>query len=114
MELEAESMSVEWTDEKHSLYLKSMEASFVNELYDSMELLGWCSSNNHLSHSKSTKQTQPNPSASPAQVWSPTINLLLASLTNLASFFSHFTFFFLSLFCRFFSLRCFEVGAGGN
>ncbi|CAN8287596.1 unnamed protein product [Cochlearia groenlandica] len=24
----------EWTDEKHSLYLKSMEASFVNQLYN--------------------------------------------------------------------------------
>ncbi|XP_057949341.1 cold-regulated protein 27-like isoform X2 [Malania oleifera] len=28
-----EPTSTEWTDEKHSLYLKSMEASFVNQLY---------------------------------------------------------------------------------
>ncbi|XP_065881935.1 cold-regulated protein 27 isoform X2 [Euphorbia lathyris] len=35
-----ESMCTEWTNEKHSLYLKSMEASFVNQLYDSMDLLG--------------------------------------------------------------------------
>ncbi|CAH8346899.1 unnamed protein product [Eruca vesicaria subsp. sativa] len=26
----------EWTDEKHSLYLKSMEASFVDQLYNSL------------------------------------------------------------------------------
>ncbi|KAJ6391171.1 hypothetical protein OIU77_025206 [Salix suchowensis] len=35
------SMSSEWTDEKHSLYLKSMEASFVNQLYNSIDILGW-------------------------------------------------------------------------
>ncbi|KAI4336979.1 hypothetical protein L6164_015444 [Bauhinia variegata] len=41
-----ESMSgTDWTDEKHSLYLKSMEASFVNQLYDSKEMLGWHSPN---------------------------------------------------------------------
>ncbi|XP_050214966.1 cold-regulated protein 27 [Mercurialis annua] len=34
-----ESLSTEWTDEKHRLYLKSMEASFVNQLYNSMDLL---------------------------------------------------------------------------
>ncbi|WP_224642587.1 hypothetical protein, partial [Vibrio vulnificus] len=34
-------MSTEWTDEKHSLYLKSMEASFVNDLYNSFNLLGY-------------------------------------------------------------------------
>ncbi|KAL3732855.1 hypothetical protein ACJRO7_022382 [Eucalyptus globulus] len=37
----ADSSNTEWTDEKHSLYLKSMEATFVDQLYDSMELLGW-------------------------------------------------------------------------
>ncbi|KAL6995509.1 hypothetical protein U1Q18_005644 [Sarracenia purpurea var. burkii] len=36
-----ESISTEWTDEKHSLYLKSMEASFVDELYNSLDSLGW-------------------------------------------------------------------------
>ncbi|KAJ4701751.1 cold regulated protein [Melia azedarach] len=30
----------EWTNEKHSLYLKSMEASFVNQLYNSMDFHG--------------------------------------------------------------------------
>ncbi|MED6211277.1 hypothetical protein PIB30_072175 [Stylosanthes scabra] len=28
----------EWTDEKHSMYLKSIEASFVNQLYDSKHI----------------------------------------------------------------------------
>lgn len=27
----------EWTDEKHSMYIKSIEASFVNDLYDSKQ-----------------------------------------------------------------------------
>ncbi|XP_059454040.1 cold-regulated protein 27 isoform X2 [Corylus avellana] len=40
--LVTESHSTEWTDEKHSLYLKSMETSFVNQLYESMDLLGFC------------------------------------------------------------------------
>lgn len=37
-------MSAGWTDEKHTLYLNSMEASFVDQLYNneyhSMDLLG--------------------------------------------------------------------------
>lgn len=32
-----ESLSSDWTDEKHSLYLKSMEASFVDQLYDNRQ-----------------------------------------------------------------------------
>ncbi|KAK6938679.1 hypothetical protein RJ641_032187 [Dillenia turbinata] len=44
-----ESVSIEWTDEKHSLYLKSMETSFVNQLYDSLDLLGCGSQNEKLS-----------------------------------------------------------------
>ncbi|XWS14700.1 hypothetical protein CRYUN_Cryun35bG0031700 [Craigia yunnanensis] len=39
--LATESTSTEWTDEKHSLYLKSIEASFVNQLYDSRNFAGW-------------------------------------------------------------------------
>ncbi|KAL4271622.1 hypothetical protein GQ457_13G008930 [Hibiscus cannabinus] len=35
------STSTEWTDEKHNLYLKSMEASFVDQLYDSMDFPPW-------------------------------------------------------------------------
>ncbi|XP_048637453.1 cold-regulated protein 27 isoform X4 [Brassica napus] len=35
-----EDKPTEWTDEKHSLYLKSMEASFVDQLYNSLGALG--------------------------------------------------------------------------
>ncbi|GMJ02615.1 hypothetical protein HRI_003930600 [Hibiscus trionum] len=38
--LMTESTSTEWTDEKHNLYLKSMETSFVDRLYDSMDFPG--------------------------------------------------------------------------
>ncbi|GMI96735.1 cold regulated gene 27 [Hibiscus trionum] len=54
--LMTESISTEWTDEKHSLYLKSMEASFVNQLYDSMTSLGW-NSKDKLPGSKSSRKT---------------------------------------------------------
>ncbi|KAI9199927.1 hypothetical protein LWI28_000435 [Acer negundo] len=37
----AESVSTEWTDDKHSMYLKYMEASFVDRLYNSLDSLGW-------------------------------------------------------------------------
>ncbi|KAI8549917.1 hypothetical protein RHMOL_Rhmol06G0062400 [Rhododendron molle] len=47
-----DSIPTEWTDEKHSLYLKSMEASFVNELYSSFDLLGWRSQREHSSGPK--------------------------------------------------------------
>ncbi|CAB4290499.1 unnamed protein product [Prunus armeniaca] len=33
--------STEWTNEKHNLYLDSLETSFVNELYHSMRLRDW-------------------------------------------------------------------------
>ncbi|KAF5747003.1 hypothetical protein HS088_TW06G01180 [Tripterygium wilfordii] len=36
----AESLPTEWTNEKHSMYLKFMEASFVDQLYTSTDLLG--------------------------------------------------------------------------
>ncbi|RRT78781.1 hypothetical protein BHE74_00016649 [Ensete ventricosum] len=40
-----ESMLMEWTDEKHNLYLNSMEASFINQLYStdygSRNIFGW-------------------------------------------------------------------------
>ncbi|KAE8683625.1 Cold regulated protein 27, putative isoform 4 [Hibiscus syriacus] len=55
-----ESTSTEWTDEKHTLYLKSMEASFINQLYDSMSSLGWNSgwnSKEKLPGSKSSRKT---------------------------------------------------------
>lgn len=57
-------MSTEWTDEKHSLYLKSIEASFVNQLYDSLDC--------HLQHkqSSSSSRTLCKDTCSPSgQVW---------------------------------------------
>lgn len=54
--------SMEWTDEKHSLYLKSMEASFVNHLYGSLDVVGRHSQNNGLSRPKSSRQKHANPS----------------------------------------------------
>lgn len=36
-----DTMSVQWTDEKHSLYITSMEASFVEQLYNSKDSFGW-------------------------------------------------------------------------
>ncbi|XP_010688909.1 cold-regulated protein 27 isoform X1 [Beta vulgaris subsp. vulgaris] len=35
--LDKEPTSSEWTDEKHSLYLKSIETSFLHQLYSSMD-----------------------------------------------------------------------------
>ncbi|KAL3371927.1 hypothetical protein AABB24_008460 [Solanum stoloniferum] len=54
--------SVEWTDEKHSLYLKSMEASFVNHLYGSLDVVGRHSQNDGLSRHKFSRQKHANPS----------------------------------------------------
>ncbi|MFS7999143.1 hypothetical protein Hanom_Chr12g01162531 [Helianthus anomalus] len=34
-----ENASSKWTNEKHNLYLKSIEASFVDQLYDSLDML---------------------------------------------------------------------------
>ncbi|KAL0323065.1 UNVERIFIED_CONTAM: Cold-regulated protein 27 [Sesamum angustifolium] len=48
----------EWADEKHSLYLKSMEATFVNQLYKSLDLFGRQSEKNGISGSKSSKPKQ--------------------------------------------------------
>ncbi|XP_055834338.1 cold-regulated protein 27 [Solanum dulcamara] len=59
---ESRPKSMEWTDEKHSLYLKSMEASFVDHLYGSLEVVGWHSQNDGLSRHKSSRQKHANPS----------------------------------------------------
>ncbi|XP_027091296.2 cold-regulated protein 27 isoform X1 [Coffea arabica] len=53
---ETESESTQWTDEKHSLYLNSMEASFVNQLYDSLDTLGGFSQQESLSEPKNWGQ----------------------------------------------------------
>ncbi|EPS69764.1 hypothetical protein M569_05002 [Genlisea aurea] len=44
-----ELQETEWTDEKHSLYLKTMEASFVDQLYESLNRFA----ENNLSGSRS-------------------------------------------------------------
>ncbi|XP_004291104.1 PREDICTED: uncharacterized protein LOC101303665 [Fragaria vesca subsp. vesca] len=62
-----ETMSTEWTDEKHSMYLKSMEASFVNQLYNSMDSRGRHTHKGNLSHIKSSKQPQFNSRAASGQ-----------------------------------------------
>lgn len=50
--------SSEWTDEKHSLYLKSMEASFVDQLYNSLDMRSWQTQNECLSDSVSSRKIQ--------------------------------------------------------
>ncbi|XP_021820163.1 uncharacterized protein LOC110761885 isoform X1 [Prunus avium] len=62
-----ETMSTEWTDEKHSMYLKSMEASFVNQLYSSMDSRGWHSQKGSLLLPKSSRQPQFNSRAPSGQ-----------------------------------------------
>lgn len=64
---ETESKGTRWTDEKHSLYLKSMEASFVDQLYNSLDLLGWspnkeCSAGRKVSTQKHSGKGTPTPS----------------------------------------------------
>ncbi|KAK4337876.1 hypothetical protein RND71_042363 [Anisodus tanguticus] len=58
-----ESNNTQWTDEKHSLYLKYMETSFVNQLYGSLEL---CGRHKCSSEPKSSQQKHATPSG---QVW---------------------------------------------
>ncbi|KAI7732266.1 hypothetical protein M8C21_024451 [Ambrosia artemisiifolia] len=52
--------SSEWTDEKHSLYLKSMEASFVDKLYNSMDMQCWQTQNECSSDSMSSRKIHAN------------------------------------------------------
>ncbi|KAF5806444.1 hypothetical protein HanXRQr2_Chr05g0221571 [Helianthus annuus] len=48
--------SSEWTDEKHSLYLKSMEDSFVNQLYNSLDTRNGTIENECSSESLSSRR----------------------------------------------------------
>ncbi|KAE8715490.1 hypothetical protein F3Y22_tig00110163pilonHSYRG00036 [Hibiscus syriacus] len=45
-----------WTDGKHRLYLKSMETSFVNQFYDSVNLLGSNTQKEKLPRPESSRQ----------------------------------------------------------
>lgn len=62
-----EDTHTEWTDEKHSLYLKSMEASFVDQLYNSLGLLG--SKNNKDTVRPSSRRFVNGGKPSEEQVW---------------------------------------------
>ncbi|XP_021898601.1 uncharacterized protein LOC110815231 isoform X1 [Carica papaya] len=56
-----EGKSAEWTNEKHRLYLESIETSFVNRLYNSSDLLSWRQQKGNLSNIKSSRQACCNP-----------------------------------------------------
>ncbi|GLT93500.1 hypothetical protein SLE2022_112900 [Rubroshorea leprosula] len=55
--LSEDSPMTQWTDEKHSLYLDSMEASFVNQLYRSMNFLGFNLHNKKSSGTRSSSSS---------------------------------------------------------
>ncbi|XP_024976932.1 uncharacterized protein LOC112514599 [Cynara cardunculus var. scolymus] len=52
--------SSEWTNEKHSLYLKSMEASFVDQLYNSFNMRSSQTQNQCSSDSLSSRRNHAN------------------------------------------------------
>lgn len=52
----SDSVGTEWTDEKHNEYLQSMEASFVDQLYNSLDLHGSLSHKEHPSDPKSSRK----------------------------------------------------------
>ncbi|KAL3617921.1 hypothetical protein CASFOL_038242 [Castilleja foliolosa] len=53
--VETESKPTEWTNEKHSNFLKAMESTFVDQLYKSLDLSGFHSYKNSLTGPKSSK-----------------------------------------------------------
>ncbi|PIA56467.1 hypothetical protein AQUCO_00700655v1 [Aquilegia coerulea] len=59
-----ESMPIEWTNEKHSLYLNSMEASFVKQLYNheynAMDVLNWRSRRKNQQDTSSSGHSNAN------------------------------------------------------
>lgn len=60
-----DSLSKGWTDEKHTLFLNSIESSFVNELhngeYNSKAFLGWISRTNVHKGSRRPYETDLKP-----------------------------------------------------
>lgn len=94
-----ESMSTEWTDEKHSLYLKSMEASFVNQLYDSTDSLGFCRlSDSTYSRKKYLSTRTPSGQVPTCLFFNLDSSTLCAFIYSVLSSFSFLNFFFQS-FC---------------
>ncbi|XP_076904585.1 cold-regulated protein 27-like [Bidens hawaiensis] len=59
--------SSKWTNEKHSLYLKSIEASFVNQLYNSLDMQTSQTQNPFSSDAVSTLRNLPNTCISSGQ-----------------------------------------------
>ncbi|XP_043714326.1 cold-regulated protein 27-like [Telopea speciosissima] len=65
--LMAGSMFTEWTDEKHSLFLNSMEESFVKQLHDHKDLLAGHSKNETMAQGNSSGQLNENNRVSSGQ-----------------------------------------------
>lgn len=88
---------MEWTDEKHFSYLKSLEATFVEELNHSMQLCHWGShKNTWRAHPKQRFTTDTRYSSE--QVWQGSVNFVYFSNTIL----SHYSLvgsFFYDLVC---------------
>ncbi|KAK1433489.1 hypothetical protein QVD17_10399 [Tagetes erecta] len=52
--------SSKWTNEKHSLYLKSIEASFIDQLYNSLDMKTCQTQSTYSSDAISTRKNHPN------------------------------------------------------
>ncbi|KAG6438133.1 hypothetical protein SASPL_103069 [Salvia splendens] len=77
-------MAQEWTDEKHCLFLKSMESTFVNQLYKSIEMFGLQSHTSSSSRSKPLKQKQTSTRTSGQfQIQKPSLNVTVCYLQPL-------------------------------
>lgn len=96
-------MPMDWTDEKHNLYLKSMEASFVDQLYNSFDLLGCHPQKVNPSDSRPSSQMHCKARVSSGQV----LNLLL-SLFHV--WFPHFIYFWPHIFVLSFQFKVFRSG----
>ncbi|KAL8166021.1 hypothetical protein V2J09_007520 [Rumex salicifolius] len=71
---------IKWTDEKHSLYLKSMEASFVDQLYNLKDLFSPAGSSQfkvqqHCHWAKKLRKIAPQPEVVNASRKFPVISL---------------------------------------
>ena len=53
-----DSVPSDWTDEKHHLFLESMETSFVSQMFDSVHSVGSCPRKENSSHTKLHGQSQ--------------------------------------------------------
>ncbi|CAK9317153.1 unnamed protein product [Citrullus colocynthis] len=53
-----DSLPSDWTDEKHHLFLESMEASFVSQMFDTAHSVGSCPSKENSSRTKLLGQSQ--------------------------------------------------------